>query len=287
MNDPRCPVISTRVAQMGERDHLFAGHEVFAELLGKESLSSLLALSAGLPRLSRGDVTMLDDLATVLMLCDQRIWPVKLTRLVASYGNALHGFSAGNLMHANLFIGAGPCQRGAELLQELMNRLGGPGGLEDQRRLEAGIEAIVSRERWPGFGVPFRVTDERMDALKAHLAESERGQRPYWRLFLRVEEYLLRVRKTGTNILGGVYTAMLDMRFTPPQAGWMLVMILQGNFSGAAFEGAQQQASALQELPASACKYEGPAARVSPRARLSGGEATRAGQGAVRERTTK
>lgn len=44
----------------------------------------------------------------------------------------------------------------------------------------------------------------------------------------------------------------------------MLVMILQGNFSGAAFEGAQQQASALQELPASACKYEGPAARVSP-----------------------
>lgn len=111
--NPRCPVISTRVAQMGERNHLFAGHEVFAELLGKESLSSLLALSAGLPRLSRGDVTMLDDLATVLMLCDQRIWPVKLTRLVASYGNALHGFSAGNLMHANLFIGAGPCQRGA------------------------------------------------------------------------------------------------------------------------------------------------------------------------------
>jgi hypothetical protein len=260
------PVIQTSIAQMGDREHLFAGYEVFGELLGEESLMGLLTLSVGLPRLTPGDLTMLEDLATVNALCDSRIWPVKVARLVASYGSALHGFSAGNLMHANSFIGAGPCQRGAEMLQELMRDIGGPEGLNDKEKVWGCVEAIVSRERWPGFGVPFRVMDERMDALKKHLSTHERSQRPYWRLLLLGEEHLLRTRKTGVNILGGIYAAMLDMSFSPTQCAWMLVMILQMNFSGPAYEGAQQQAKALRELPSSFVDYQGSPARLSPRA---------------------
>ena len=261
----KSPLIPTSVAQMGDKEHLFAGYEVFGELLGEESLTGLLALSMGLPRLNRGDLAMLQDLATVNALCDPRIWPVKVARLAASYGSALHGFCAGNLMHANTFIGAGPCQRGAELLIELMEAIGGPEGLEETKRVEDQIEVIVARERWPGFGVPFRVTDERMDAFKEHLSRSERSRRPYWRLLLLTEAYLLRTRKTGVNILGGLYAGMLDMSFSPSQCAWMLVMILQMNFSGPAYEGAQQKAAALQELPAAFIDYQGAPPRASPR----------------------
>lgn len=76
----------------GAYDHLFAGYEVFGELLGDESVAGLLALSVGMPKLSQEDVATLNDLAAVNMLCDPRIWPVKLSRLVSSYGSALHGF---------------------------------------------------------------------------------------------------------------------------------------------------------------------------------------------------
>jgi hypothetical protein len=133
------PIIETKVAQMGEKEHLFAGYRVFGELLGHESLTGLFALSAGLPRLSKEDMAMLNDLATVNMLGDPRIWPLKLARIVASYGNALHGFSAGNLMHANHFIGAGPCQRGAEMLQELMREIGGPEHIDDAARVSRAV----------------------------------------------------------------------------------------------------------------------------------------------------
>ncbi len=262
-------VIHTRVAQMGGRDHLFAGFEVFRELLGKESLVGLFALSVGMPQLSKDDEEMLNDLATVNMLCDPRIWPVKLSRLASSYGSALHGFSAGNLMHANSFIGAGSCQRGAELLMELMDAIGGPDNFENKQKIETQIQIIISRERWPGFGVPFRVTDERMDALKKHMDDKKWNKKPYWTLLLMIEEYLLRTQNCGVNILGGVYAVMLDMGFTPKQCGWMLVMIIQANFSGAVFEGAQQKSEALQELPLQCVSYQGIPKRQSPRAKLN------------------
>jgi len=264
------PVIQTRVAQMGAQDHLFSGYQIFNELLGNESIVGLFALSVGLPKLNQEDITMLNDLSTVNMLCDPRIWPVKLSRLVASYGSALHGFCAGNLMHDNTFIGAGPCQRGAELFVELMSAIGGPEHIENTKQVEAQIKIIVSRERWPGFGVPFRVTDERMDALKKHLSDKVQSTKPFWNLLLRTEEYLLRTQRCGVNILGGICAVMLDMGFTPEQSAWMLVLIIQGNFSGAAFEGAQQKAESLQNLPLDFISYEGPLPRKSPRSHLRG-----------------
>jgi hypothetical protein len=106
-----------------------------------------------------------------------------------------------------------------------------------------------------------------LDAFKVHLAKHERDRKPFWRLLLRAEEHLIQTRKTGANILGGIYATMLDLGFQPAQCSWMLILILQGNFSGAAFEGAQQRAEVLQELPREFVSYQGPKARVSPRAR--------------------
>lgn len=60
-----------------------------------------------------------------------------------------------------------------------MHAIGGPDKLDDKLLIEAEIKKIISRERWPGFGVPFRATDERMDALKKHLSNTKPGGKPY------------------------------------------------------------------------------------------------------------
>lgn len=263
------PVILTQVAQMGAHDHLFAGYEVFRELLGQETMMGLLALSAGVLKLSKEDITLLNDLATINMLGDQRIWPVKLARVVSSYGSALHGFCAGNLMHANPLIGAGNGQRSAVFLQEIMQAIGGADNLDDVAAVEVQIKIIIARERWLGFAVPLRGTDERMDTLKKHLHNTEHTKKPFWRLVMLIEQYLLRTQQCGVYILTAVGALMLDMGFTPQQSGWMMVMMLLGNFSAAAFEGGQQKSEVLQKLPLSFVSYEGSPPRQSPRAQAT------------------
>ena len=89
---------STRTAHWGWDEHRYFGHRVFEELVGHESLAGLVGLAILGRRLTADEAGMLDDAAAVNTLGDPRIWPLKLTRTIASYGRIMPALSAGVLM---------------------------------------------------------------------------------------------------------------------------------------------------------------------------------------------
>ena len=83
---------------MGWDEHRYFGRAVFEDITGKESLTYLMALSILGRELPRDCYPVLDDAACALTLADPRIWPLKLTRLVASYGSTVPAIAAGVLI---------------------------------------------------------------------------------------------------------------------------------------------------------------------------------------------
>jgi len=99
------PVLRTRSAHWGYEEHRYFGHAVFAELRGRESFVGLTALSVLGRRLSADVCALLDEAAVCLTLADPRIWPLKLTRVVAAYGQAIPAAAAGLLIQEGARIG--------------------------------------------------------------------------------------------------------------------------------------------------------------------------------------
>ena len=90
-------MIQTRVARHVFGDNFYFGHAVAGDLLGGETFAGLMAMAAKGRRPSDEERVVLDAIAVILTSADPRIWPLKLTRLVASYGGTLAGFGAGQL----------------------------------------------------------------------------------------------------------------------------------------------------------------------------------------------
>jgi len=99
-------VVRTRTAHMGWDEHRYFGRAVFGDLTGKESLTYLMALSILGRELPRDCYPVLDDAACSLTLADPRIWPLKLTRLVASYGSTVPAAAAGLLIEEHALANA-------------------------------------------------------------------------------------------------------------------------------------------------------------------------------------
>ena len=117
-------VVTTRTAHMGWDEHRYFGRAVFEDLTGKESLTYLMALSILGRELPRDCYPVLDDAACALTLADPRIWPLKLTRLVASYGSTVPATAAGLLIEERARVGPWTCAKAAEILSsfEAANR---------------------------------------------------------------------------------------------------------------------------------------------------------------------
>jgi hypothetical protein len=84
--------LPTRVAHAEWGVNRYFGFPV-PDLLGDETLTGLVALAVGARRLPAAEREVLDDIAVAMTLADPRIWPLKMTRLVASYGGGLAGMA--------------------------------------------------------------------------------------------------------------------------------------------------------------------------------------------------
>ncbi len=229
----------------------------------------LLALAVGGRRLEPDERAMLEDLATVAVVADPRVWPLKLVRVAASYGRYLPALAAATVSFDGARVGYPIAGQAAEILVQLQHRIAGnepideasdPAVEEECRRL------FAAGARPVGFGVAFRHCDERLVMLDQCVASRARSDLSYWRLFKRLERAVRRVRKLEPNICLGAAAVCLDIGFSPSQIGALVMALATVDLWANAFEGAEQAPKCLQKLPDDSVRYVGPPTRLSPRA---------------------
>lgn len=250
--------LETRVGKAGWGDHRFRGHAVYAELLGKTSLSQLLALALDV-ELDSEAAAFFDELAVSSTLADPHIWPLKLTRVAGAYGgSAMTGLAAGLLATDGPLMGAGAVGPAAEWLQQLVQSKPLPAIVAEIRSV------LDGGGRLPGFGVPARRVDERVTAIAGRVAARGRAQLPHWAVWLRIVEET-RKRSLEPNLASAFAAAILDLGFPAKRAAAAMHLCLLACFLANASEGADQQPEVLQRIPNHNLQYCGPARRPSSR----------------------
>ncbi len=253
--------IETRVGDAGFDDHRFRGASLYRELLGSESVASLLALALDGRRRTPEEAAMLDDLAVVVAVADPRIWPCKLVRVASAYGSSLAGVAAATYAMDEAMIGSWTTQGPARWLQQIRARRG------DDPAAEALAEELAAElgkgGRLLGFGVPARGRDERVIALSERIDARGRGGLPYWRMTQRLIALMRAERSVEPNISIVFAAACLDLGFDAEHVGLLATALWQPVTVANAAEGSAQQV--LRTLPAESVEYLGPAPRKSSR----------------------
>jgi hypothetical protein len=255
----------TRSGHWGWDEHRYFGHAVFEELAGKQSFTGLMALSILGRRLSDEDVAVLDDMAGVLTLADPRIWPLKATRLVASYGATIPAVAAGLLIEEGARIGPSTGARAAEVLGEFHRRI--DGRVDDRAHVEAVVGEYLAEHSFVwGFGTPYRSRDERLIAFRECMHRRGRDVLPHYRTMEAVTEVVRATRSSEPNIGVAVAAVSLDIGLTPAEVGAISAALMLHMFFGHAVEEASSQTTLLRRLPDEYVRYTGRKDRTSPRA---------------------
>ncbi|RYE87742.1 MAG: hypothetical protein EOO75_14090 [Myxococcales bacterium] len=258
---PRTP---TRVGHIGDHDNRFCGHAVFGDLARQDDAIDLLALAFGRHPLSADDRHALRVLCVGLTSPDARVWPLKLTRTMASYGNAYAGFHGAQLATMSTHIGPHTTGTAAHNLVWLRDQLG-PEPSPGPRLSEAVARLLARSPRLIGFGVPFRPRDERVLGMRAMLAGHPVERRPFWRLQGLLEAELRERRQLEPNVASVTAALILDVGIAPHRAGVFMAQMMAHVFMAHALESAEEPASPLRELPPEAVDYQGPPPRHTGR----------------------
>jgi hypothetical protein len=256
----------TRSAFWAFDEPRYHGHRVFAELAGQESWTGMLALSIFGRRMPADVCGVLDDAVGALTLADPRIWPLKLTRVVGSYGGLLPALFAGQLAEDGARIGPWACVEAAKALIALHKDIDGK--QDDDAHVRAVVAEYRDRHRFVwGFGTPYRGRDERVIAFRRSMERRERTGLPYYRTMNAVASAMKEAAGAEPNIGGVMASALLDMGLAPLEVGAMVVALIQHMFFSQALESTGAPNPALRELPPAYVTYRGREPRASPRAR--------------------
>lgn len=256
--------LPTRVAHAGHGDNRYFGHTVGAELAGRTSWWSIVALACGHAIIAAEDAAVLDDLVACSTVADPRIWPLKLVRVASAWGHPLAAL--GTAMRAiEGFHGPMPALAAARWFTALRSELG---DVPDPAALAESIARRLRDDPHPlgGFGVAARAEDERVVWLQRCLERRGRCDGVHWRLMRAVEAELVRQRGTPVNISGAAAAILLDLGFAAEAVPWMSLLVLFPNLYANAIEGGAQAPAILRELPPQVVDYRGPPPRRSPRA---------------------
>jgi hypothetical protein len=255
--------ILTRLAHAEYGDNWFRGYSVNDDLAGAETWLGIVALGIAGRRLTEPERGLLDDLGVALTVADPRIWPLKLTRLVSSYGSTLTGLAAGALSLDEALIGHWTTGAAARFLREVRNVTTGADdllGIEEACRTR-----LAAPERLIGFGVPFRPVDERVVLLTKAIAARGRDQLEYWKLFGAVADAVLKLKGLRPNMTMAAAAACLDLGFDDRQTATIVSLLGMSDFLANAAESAAQKPLALQRLDLASIRYVGHPPRDSGR----------------------
>ena len=266
-----------RAGHIGDRDNRFCGHGVFTELHATiRDPFELVLLAFGL-RVADVDVEVVRCMALALCSPDARVWPLKLARTLAAYGNPIAGCFGAQLASDSERMGPGTAAGAAASLVWLGGELTAAGldaavvDEADTAAIDAALAAAVERHRAcrgriMGFGVPFRAEDERLIALRQMLAGHPATQRPSWRLFERLAHVMRARDGLAPNIVIALAALLVDLGLAPHRAGMLVGMIMAPNFCAHALDAADHDRGLLIELPREVLAYAGVAPRRSPAA---------------------
>jgi hypothetical protein len=256
------PQVETTSAHWGWDEHQYFGHPVFTELAGRTDLTQLMATSILGRRLSDEGCAVLDDTAVCLTLADPRIWPLKLTRLLAAYGSPLVAAAAGLLSQEEARIGPWTTAGAARLLSEFHHEIATLG-----RPAEEVVRAYLDEHHFVwGFGTPFRGKDERLVAYRRCLEQRGRTTLPHFQTFERVAEQVIAARGDQPNIAMAIAAVLLDLGFAVDDVGPTTSVLMFHMFVAHGVFGTREAPELLRTLPETCVKYTGAAPRVSPRA---------------------
>lgn len=257
-----------RIGHIGTDDNRFCGAAVFAELAPTvDSQVELVARALGIPHLAAIDREVLRAISLGLCSPDARVWPLKLTRTLAAYGNPYAGFFGAQLVTASDRIGPGATAAAAASLCWLRAEVGDD---PDPDRLAAAVARhVATRGRIAGFGVPFRDEDERLVFLRRHLASHPASRRPTWRLFEALAAAMRTRHQLAPNIVIAMAALLVDLGCPPPRAGLLATLLMTHTFAGHAAEAAELDGPWLRELPISAIDDRSRPPRRSPAAQAA------------------
>jgi hypothetical protein len=191
----------------------------------------------------------------------------EILRLASTFGGTIQGIAAALLCMDCHVVGIWESSLAtARWLVELRETLGDRAG-DPEAVAQTVRDHLADRRYFPGFGVPFRVEDERVPPMWRCLEARGRDRLPYAHLFGLVGEVVRRERGMNPNIAGLAAAVCLDLGFAPDEIGPLLIFLAVHMFVANAHEGARQAPAVLQRLPDDRVRYVGPAPRVSPRAR--------------------
>ncbi len=221
---------------------------------------------------------MIDEAAVALTLADPRIWPLKLTRLLAAYGSPCWPQRAVcSCSRGPVSVRASP-EHSARLLSELRERLGDR--WDDPVLVRRAVEEISKGRRFlPGFGTPFRPEDERLVAFRKSLARRGRTDLPHFRALEAVVPIITELTHAQPNIALGVAACFLDLGLAIGEVAPLTTALLHHMFIANALESSAGAPAWLRELPEHAVDYAGPAPRRSSRAVAAEGSPNRASIG--------
>lgn len=263
----------------GDRDNRFCGAAVFAELARDVvDPAELLARACGVAAMSADDREVVRLIALVTTSPDVRVWPLKLARTLACYGNVHAGLHGAQLINRNDVIGPGVASGGAGSLRWIEARAGA--GADDAAVEAAVIAHLEERGRIGGFGVPLRKYDERLIALHHFLADHPASERPMWRLFLQVARVIRARQQIEPNVAIALSALMLDLGMAPARCGPFLSLMMAHNYAAHALEAADHDGPWLQVIPDDAIDDRSPPLRRSPAATAAATPAPR-GPGSI------
>lgn len=261
MSDP----IFTRVGIILDGDNRFLGQSTFhgwVHDLEAASDATLAVLGVEVTAEAR-EVARLITIAALSP--DARVWPLKLTRLLASYGDPLAGYFGAQLVSASNMMGPGAVTMAARGLEWVREHAGDDAS--DARVKDAvAMSCARSGGRFGGFGVPFREVDERRAGLLQLVGDGPVTRRPLWRLHEQVVKVLAPLRP---NVAVSFAAMLLDIGVPAERGGITLSMLMSPVFLAHALEGAAQDGARLNALPASCVSYRG----MEPRSTTDHGRA--------------
>jgi hypothetical protein len=264
-------MITTRVARHLLGENMYFGHCALADLLDRETSTGLMFMAAIGRRPSDDEREVLDAVAVIMTSADGRIWPLKLGRLVASYGGTLAGWCASLLTMEGPRLGPWILGYAAKDLVELHAAVGA--GIDDDAAVAAQVRAFFDgKRRVVGLGVPLREHDERYVALEGWVRRTGRDRHAFWRLQAALAKHARASGNLAPNVGLGIAAVLLDLGYTPHQISALVTFVNQNVFAANAFEAAEQRSEEMQHLPDACISYVGPLPRRSPRDVAAGDE---------------
>lgn len=254
-----------RAGHIGTDDNRYCGAAVFGALAASAtSQLDLTARAFGLRDLTDADREVLRVISLGLTSPDARVWPLKLTRVLAAYGNPYAGYFGAQLGTGSQQLGPGVTAGAAASLAWIRARVG-------DEPSDAAVAAAVAahaaeRGRIGGFGVPFRAEDERLIGMYKLLSHHPARRRPSWRLMEQVVHALREAHGVAPNIVIAIAALVLDLGLAPHRAGLFVASLMSHTFAAHAVEAAEQDGPWLQALPRDVLDDRSRAPRRSPAA---------------------